>query len=111
MASPRATRTTSRTPKSSSAKQSKPSSRKPRTGSASKTATTATPPAASVAAAQKVLRSLERREAGLRKSLERQTKTLKTVKKALTEHRHAVKGLAADLKKVKKTRKAVTAEL
>jgi hypothetical protein len=72
--SPRPSRRASRTRTSSPATQAKPSTRKSPSRGAAKTPT---PPAASVAAAQKVLRSVERREALLRTSLERQAKTLK----------------------------------
>ncbi|MGP4058732.1 septation ring formation regulator EzrA [Mycobacterium sp. 4D054] len=102
--------TTSTTKRSASPSRSRTAKASTKTGSRG-TAKTATPPAASVAAAQKVLRTVERREAALRKSLDQQTKTIKKVKKSLTEHRDAVKDLETDLKKVKKTRKSVTSAL
>jgi len=71
----------------------------------------ATPPAASVAAAQKVLRAIERREDKMRTALKRQKKTLKRVKKTLTAHRASVKSLKSDLDKVSETRKSVSDHL
>lgn len=81
----RSSRKSSLTPTSSSGKKSTPASRKP---ASRKPAKAPTPPAASVAAAQKVLRSVERREAALRTSLERHTKALKKVKKSLLAPHH-----------------------
>jgi 7-keto-8-aminopelargonate synthetase-like enzyme len=48
------------------------------------------PPAASVAAAQKVLRTVERRENSLRIALKRHKKTLKALKKSAANHRDTV---------------------
>ena len=70
-----------------------------------------TPPAASVAAAQKVLRAVERRENRLRTALKRHKKAARALAKNVTAHRATVKDLKSDLKKVRKTREAVSAEL
>ena len=71
----------------------------------------ATPPAGSVAEAQKVLRTVERREDTLRKAVKRNKKLLKQLKKTLSGHRGTVKSLKADLAKVSKTRKSVSSNL
>ena len=71
----------------------------------------ATPPAASVAAAQKVLRTVERREDTLRKAVKRHKKSLKQLKKTISAHRGTVKSLKTDLDKVSKTRKSVSSHL
>jgi hypothetical protein len=63
-----------------------------------------------VAAAQKVLRTVARREDGLREALRRQKKTLKQLKKAAKTHRGTVKSLKADLDKVSKTRMSVISQ-
>jgi hypothetical protein len=60
------------------------------------------PPAASAAAAQKILRNVERREDALRTSLERHKKTLKALKKSAAKHRDTVKSPKADLEEVVK---------
>ncbi len=69
------------------------------------------PPAASVAAAQKLLQTVERREQTLRLALKRQTRALKKLKKDASEHRGAVKDLQAQVKKVKKQRQSVANHL
>jgi hypothetical protein len=79
--------------------------------SGKRSASTSTPPAASVVAAQKVLRSIERRERNLRKAVKRQKDTLKQLKKATATHRETVKSLKVDLNKVGKTREAVSSDL
>jgi hypothetical protein len=63
-----------------------------------------------VAAAQKMLRTVARREDGLRAALRRQKKTLKQLKKAAKTHRGTVKSLKADLDKVSKTRMSVMSQ-
>ena len=70
----------------------------------------ATAPAGDVAAAQKVLRTVERREKTLRSALKRHKKTLKQLKKSTTAHRGTVKDLKTDLKKIAKSRKSVSAK-
>ena len=69
-----------------------------------------TAPAGGVAAAQKVLRTVERREKTLRSALKRHKKTLKQLKKSTTAHRGTVKDLKTDLKKIAKSRKSVSAK-
>ncbi len=69
------------------------------------------PPAASVAAAQKLLRTVERREQTLRQALKQHTKALKKLKKDAADHRGAVKDLQAQVRKVKKQRQSVAADL
>ena len=69
-----------------------------------------TPPAASVAAAQKVLRAVARREDRLRAALSRQKKTLKQLKKAAKRHRGTVKSLKADLDQISTTRMSIISE-
>lgn len=66
-----------------------------------KTSEPATPPAASVAAAQKLLRAVERREEALREALKQHTKALKKLKKDAADHRGVVKDLQTQVKKVK----------
>ena len=66
-----------------------------------------TPPAASIAAAQKVLVTIERRESTLRKALKKQKDSLKQVSKTAARHRATVKSLQSDLDDVKATRKKV----
>ncbi len=68
----------------------------------------ASPPVASVAAAQKVLRTIERRETSLDTKLKRHKKTVKALNKSAANHRDTVKSLKADLKKVRKMRKTVS---
>ena len=70
----------------------------------------ATAPAGGVAEAQKVLRTVERREKTLRSALKRHKKTLKQLKKSTTAHRGTVKDLKTDLKKIAKSRKSVSAK-
>ena len=70
-----------------------------------------TPATDGVAAAQKVLRTVKRREDALRQDLKRQKKTLKQLKKDVATHRGTVKSLKTDLNKVSKTRKSVSSQL
>ena len=58
-----------------------------------------TPPAVSVAAAQKVLWTVDRRENSLRTALKRHGKTLEALKESAANHRDTVTSLKADLKK------------
>lgn len=76
-----------------------------------KTSEPATPPAASVAAAQKLLRAVERREDALREALKQHTKALKKLKKDAADHRGVVKDLQTQVKKVKKKRQSAAAGL
>lgn len=68
-------------------------------------------PAASVAATQKALRAVERRENTLRKAVKRHKKSLKQLKKTLSGHRGTVKSLKTDLAEVSKTRKSISSRL
>lgn len=68
-------------------------------------------PAASVAAAQKLLRAVERREEALREALKQHTKALKKLKKDAADHRGVVKDLQTQVKKVKKKRQSAAAGL
>ncbi|BDX35182.1 hypothetical protein TUM20985_57290 [Mycobacterium antarcticum] len=70
-----------------------------------------TPAAADVAAAQKILRTVERKENALRKALKGQKNTLDQLKKTAATHRGTVKSLKTDLRKVRKTRKAMSSKL
>lgn len=85
---------------------------KPRrsSGRAAAYGTLSTPPAASVAAAQKVMRTIERRENTLRAALKRHKKAAKASANNATAHRATVKDLKSDLKTVRKTRDAVSNE-
>jgi chromosome segregation ATPase len=64
-------------------------------------------PAASVAAAQAVLDSVERRESALRTALRTYKKDLRRLKKKAKRHRSTLNGLKADLKKIKSSRVAI----
>ncbi|HEX2308652.1 MAG TPA: hypothetical protein VHI14_10075, partial [Jatrophihabitantaceae bacterium] len=68
---------------------------------------TATPPAASVAAAQAVLDSVERREVNVRAALRADKKDFKKLKKRAKRHRVTLKDLKSDLDKITSSRVAI----
>ena len=64
-----------------------------------------------MAAAQKVLRTVERRENTLHAALKRYKKAAKALAKNVTAHRATVKDLKSDLEDIRESRKALSSEL
>jgi septal ring factor EnvC (AmiA/AmiB activator) len=93
----------------------KPTKKRPNTSSPKSPVLRSTskdaPPAASIAAAQKVLSSVDRRAANLRAALKRQKTTIKDLEKAVSRDRDRLKSLKSDLDSVAKQRKVASRKL